>query len=328
MSRTTHRVIRDRAVCRAHGIAGVLARPASGAQCAVVVIGGSEGGMHERDAVALAEEGFAALALAYFGAPGVPSTLLDVPLEYFGRALDLLEAQGFGPGSIGLLGGSRGGEAALLVGSRDERVGSVVSIVGSGVVTPGIDYDAGRLDAILRSSGPAWTVDGEPLPSLPYEVTPELVATIERHEPVALRDGFAALPTDPDALDRISIPVERIRGGVLLVAAGDDQMWDSPAYSRVAADRLADHPYPWANVVLDSVGHLIAGPPGAIAGSLSPGPGVMFRNGGDPVLTAHARTETWSRTLGFLRYTLPRDDPAWVRAPGSPRRRQRRPRRR
>ncbi|MDQ0374887.1 alpha/beta hydrolase [Cellulomonas humilata] len=308
MSRTTHRVTRDRAVCRAHGIAGVLLRPVSGAERAVVVIGGSEGGMHERDAVALAEAGFAALALAYFGAPGVPSDLVDVPLEYFTRALDLLEAQGFAPGSIGLLGGSRGGEAALLAGSRDERVGSVVSIVGSGVVTQGIDYGAGPLDAILRSSGPAWTVGGEPLPFLPYEVTPELARTIENHEPVALRDAFAALPADPVALDLVSIPVERIRGGVLLVAGSHDQMWDSPAYHQVAADRLAGHPYPWANVVLDSVGHLIAGPPGGLTASEGPGPGVTFRFGGDPVLTQHARAETWSRTLGFLRYTLPRED--------------------
>ena len=59
------------------------------------------------------------------------------------------------------------------------------------------------------------------------------------------------MPTDPAALERVSIPVERIRGGVLPVAGGDDQMWDSPAYQRVAADRLrrADHPYPWADVV-------------------------------------------------------------------------------
>ena len=310
MSRTTARVIRDRAVCRAHGIVGVLAQPASGAERAVVVLGGSEGGMHERDAVALAEEGFAALAVAYFGAPGVPTVLVDIPLEYFTRALDLLESQGFAPGSIGLLGGSRGGEAALLVGSRDERVGSVVSVAGSGVVTPGIDEDAGRLDAILRTSGPAWTLGGEPLPSLPYDVTPELVDTIERGEPVSLRDGFAALPTDPDALDRVSIPVERIRGGVLLVAGSHDQMWDSPSYHQVAADRLADHPYPWANVVLDSAGHLITGPPGGTTAGEGPGPGVTFRFGGDPVLTAHARKETWSRTLGFLRYTLPREDPA------------------
>lgn len=311
MSRTTHRVIRDRAVCRAHGIVGVLARPAAGAERAVVVLGGSEGGLHERDAVALAEEGFAALALAYFGTPGVPPVLVDVPLEYVTRAIDLLEAEGFAAGSIGLLGGSRGGEAALLVGSRDRRVGSVVSVAGSGVVTQGIDYRAGRLDAILRTSGPAWTADGEPLPFLPYEVTAELVETVERGEPVALRDGFAALPTDADALDRVSMPVERVRGGVLLVAGGDDQMWDSAAYHRVAADRLrrADHPYPWADVMIDHVGHMITGPPGGASTSLGPGPGVTFRYGGDPIITARVRGETWERTTGFLRYTLPREDP-------------------
>jgi hypothetical protein len=305
------RLVRDREVCRAHGIAGVLVEPRAGSDRAVVVLGGSEGGMHERDAVALAEEGFTALAVAYFGAPGIPSALVGIPLEYFTRALDLLEERGFAPGSIGLLGGSRGGEAALLVGSRDERVGSVVSVVGSGVVTQGIDYGAGRLDAILGTSGPAWTVDGEPLPFLPYEVTPGLVGTIERGEAVALRDGFAALPTDSDALAAVSIPVERIRGGVLLVAAGDDQMWDSPAYSQVAADRLAraEHPYPWANVVLDHVGHMIAGPPGGASTSHGPGPGVTFRYGGDPIITARVRGETWDRTTGFLRYTLPRDDP-------------------
>ena len=133
---------------------------------------------------------------------------------------------------------------------------------------------------------------------------------VERGEPVALRDGFAPLPTAPAALDLISIPVEQIRGGVLLVAGSDDQMWDSPAYSRVAADRLVDHPYPSASVVLDSVGHLITGPPGGATASTGPGPGVTFRYGGDPVLTMHARAETWRRSLGFLRYTLPRDEPA------------------
>ncbi|MBO3085879.1 acyl-CoA thioester hydrolase/BAAT C-terminal domain-containing protein [Cellulomonas fengjieae] len=313
MSRTNRGVTRNRQVCRSHGVTGVLVEPRGGSERAVVVLGGSEGGMHERDAVALAEEGFTALALAYFGAHDVPPVLVDVPLEYFTRALDLLESRGFGPGSIGLLGGSRGGEAALLVGSRDERVGSVVSVVGSGVVTQGIDYRAGRLDRILRTPGPAWTVGGEPVPFLPYAVSPELVDLIERHEPVALRDAFAPLPADPAELDRVSIPVERIRGGVLLVSAADDQMWDSPGYSAVAAERLrrAQHPYPWAHVILPGVGHMIAGPPGgAFTTSLGPGPGVTFRHGGEPVLTTYARKETWSRTTGFLRYTLPRDEPA------------------
>ena len=106
-----------------------------------------------------------------------------------------------------------------------------------------------------------------PCRSCRTDVTPALVDTIDRGEPVALRDAFPPLPTDRAALDRVSIPVERIRGGVLLVAGGDDQMWDCAAYSRVAADRLVDHPYPSANVVLDSAGRLITGPPGGATAS-------------------------------------------------------------
>ncbi|MDM7854798.1 acyl-CoA thioester hydrolase/BAAT C-terminal domain-containing protein [Cellulomonas alba] len=308
MERGTRSVVRDRDVCRRHGVVGVLVEPRSQARCAVVVLGGAEGGLHEADAVALAQEGFAALALAYFGSPGVPSSLVDIPLEYVFRALDLLSARGYASGSIGLLGGSRGGELALLVGSHDERVGSVVSVVGSGVVTAGIDYAAGRLDRILATSGAAWTVAGRRLPHLPYVVPPELVRSIERDEPVSLRDAFAALPTG-DELEAISIPVERVRGGVLMVSAGDDGSWDCVGLSEVAAGRLraADHPYPWAHVVLEGVGHTIAGPPGGPVAPYGPGPGVTFRYGGDPVLTADARAETWRRTVGFLRYTLPRE---------------------
>jgi hypothetical protein len=41
----------------------------------------------------LAMNGYPALALAYFAAPGLPATLAGVPLEYFARAVRLLRAQ-------------------------------------------------------------------------------------------------------------------------------------------------------------------------------------------------------------------------------------------
>lgn len=99
---------------RDDGLVGVLCVPDGGpAAPGVLLLGGSEGGLHERDARVLAAEGFTVLALAYFGAPGLPPGLVDVPLEYFSRGLDLLAARA--PGRLGVLGGSRGGEAALLV---------------------------------------------------------------------------------------------------------------------------------------------------------------------------------------------------------------------
>jgi dienelactone hydrolase len=157
------------------GLVGVLCTPAgAGPAPGVLLLGGSEGGLHERDARELAGHGFTVLALAYFGAPGLPPGLVDVPLEYFARGLDVLAGQPRAGQRFAVVGGSRGGEAALLAGAHDERVGAVVSVVGSGVVTQGIDYRRGRLLDILSHPANSWTWRGGPLPYLPYVVTAEL----------------------------------------------------------------------------------------------------------------------------------------------------------
>lgn len=298
----------DRAIAEGFKLAGALFTPADAEVSAgVVVLGGSEGGMHEHDARVLAGNGFAVLSLAYFGATGVPPVLKDVPLEYFSRAVDLLERQGIRSGSVGFLGGSRGGEAALLAASRDERIGAVVSVVGSGVVTQGIDFSLGRLDHILRAPTNAWTASGRPLRFLAHMVSDDLADRIAQGGLVALRDAYPAVPVDPVELGEVSIAVERIRGAVLLLAAGDDRMWDSVGFSQVAADRLDahQHPYPWEHIVFEGAGHSIAGPPGQPQTSTTiPGPGVTFDLGGTPERTTEARREAWERSVTFLREHL------------------------
>ena len=54
---------------------------------AVLVVGGSEGGMPVPKAAWLASHGYPALALAYFRSEGLPDKLADIPPEYFGNAL-------------------------------------------------------------------------------------------------------------------------------------------------------------------------------------------------------------------------------------------------
>jgi dienelactone hydrolase len=273
----------------------------------VLLLGGSEGGLHERDARVLAAEGFTVLALTYFGAPGLPPGLIDVPLEYFFRALDLLVARSRTGGRLAVVGGSRGGEAALLIASHDERVGAVVSVVGSGLVTAGIDFRQGSLLDILSAPATPWTHAGEPLPYLPYEVDEELRRLVDHDQPVPLVRAFPSPPADPRELDRVSIPVENIRGPVLLLSATDDQNWPSVAYSQVAADRLTDHPYDVEHRVFAGVGHPIAGPPGAaFTTTRAPGPGVTFELGGTAEANNAARAECWAATLTFLHQHLAR----------------------
>lgn len=299
-------VIVDKVSPKEAGLSAVFVRP-DGAmpKAGVIVIGGAEGGLHEPDAAALAYHGFAALALAYFGAPGVPPILKEIPLEYFFKAIDFLHAQGVE--RVGLAGGSRGGEASLLVASHDSRVAAVVSVVGSGVVTAGIDYSQGTLDRILSAEPVSWTLNGEPLPQLPYNVPADLADKVKARATVRLGDYFAPLPTDPAELERISIPVERSSAAILLIAGAEDRSWDSPAYHAVAAKRLeaANYPHTWGNFVFPGAGHMLAGPPrGAITSSTGPGPGITFDFGGDPAITTVARAETWQRTVAFFKEHL------------------------
>jgi dienelactone hydrolase len=294
---------------RKGGLVGVLCTPDGIAPApGILLLGGSEGGLHERDAQVLAAEGFTVLALAYFGAPGLPSGLVDIPLEYFFRALGVLAEQPRANGErLGITGGSRGGEAALLVAAHDERVSAVASVVGSGVVTAGIDFQRGALLDIL---GPpttnSWTLGGEPIPYLDYVIDDALRESVEHNRPIRLVDAFPPPPTDAAELERVSIAVENIRGPVLLLSAGDDASWPCVAYSEVAANRLRDHPHPVEHRIFDNVGHTIAGPPGtSFTTTRSPGPGVTFEMGGTPAANTAARADAWQATVAFFAEHLP-----------------------
>jgi dienelactone hydrolase len=288
---------------RENGLFGVLATPeGAGPAPGILLLGGSEGGLHERDAEVLAGRGFIVLALAYFGLRGLPAGLVEIPLEYFSRGLDLLAAEPRTGDRLGVTGASRGGEAALLIGSHDARVGAVVSVVGSGIVTPGIDFSLGTLTDILSGAPAAWTVGGRQLPHLPHVIPDEMRELIERHRPVRLALAFPPPPADPAELDAVSIPVERTNGAVLLISAADDGSWPSSAYSRVAMERLtaAGHQYPAEHRVLDA-GHLIAGPPGnATLSTTTPGPGVTFEHGGTAAATSAARALAWRGMVEFF----------------------------
>ena len=297
VSRVTKRAIRD------GGLVGVLAAPAgSGPAPGVLLLGGSEGGLHERDAEALAGHGFTVLALAYFGLPGLPAGLVDIPVEYFSRGLDVLAAQPRAGERLGVTGASRGGEAALLTGAHDQRVAAVVSVVGSGLLTAGIDFSRGSLLDILDGAPASWTVGGERLPYLRHVIPDEMRDRVERGRPVRLALSFPPVPDDPGELERLSIPVERTKGAVLLLSAADDGGWPSTAYSQVAADRLAaaGHRYAFEHRIFDA-GHLIAGPPGTtMMSTTSPGPGVVFEHGGTPAANNAARAAAWQATVEFF----------------------------
>jgi dienelactone hydrolase len=291
---------------QAGGLVGVLFHPDDGAGNwpGVMQLGGSEGGLHEDDAALLAASGFTVLALAYYGMPGLPPTLKDIPVEYFGKALDYLRAHPrVAPGGIAVMGVSKGGEAALLTGATyPGAVRSVISIVGSAVLTQGISQSVtgGSLLEILGTPVASWTYRGEELPYLPNVVTAKLMEAMAAGGPVCL--GWAAPDLGASDAERAGIAVERIAGPVLLIS-GEDDLTYGVAFQEAAMRRLArtGHRYPYRHVVHERAGHLIAASPyRPTTRNVLPGPGVDFMYGGTAVADAAARVATWGEIRAFL----------------------------
>ncbi len=237
----------------------------------LVVLGGSEGGLSGTLVAALlAAHGYPALALAYFNAPGLPAQLLDIPLEYFARALRWLRAQPqVDPGHVLTLGVSRGSEAALQLGAYyPQLVDGVIGSVPSDVA----------ICSYPDCNGPAWTLHGRPL-----------AYTLQFDNPHPVGDPAAV------------IPVERIRGPVFLDCGGADAVWVSCPYARAIMTRLAAHHDAYQHVLLaypaagHGVGSLVPYQP--IAGTAIAGPDLSGRS---PAANPDTDATLWPRLLEFL----------------------------
>jgi dienelactone hydrolase len=293
---------------RADGLVGTLFLPPRAAEApapGVLVLGGSEGGMREDTAALLASHGYAALALAYFAAPGLPAKLENIPLEYFETAMKWMAAhEAVDDERLAVQGISRGGELALLVAATyPEHVDAVVAHVPSGVAWMGI----GGLPA-----GPAWSKDGEGVPTVIPPLDPalqaELVRKMRAGEPIELAPMFRAGMKQAEAMAAAEIPVERIRGPVLLISAKDDAIWPSTELAEIAVTRLRahGHSHPVEHLAYDDAGHLLLTPYRITTIAALPHPVLHMKLalGGTPAGNAHAIADSWQRVLSFLERSL------------------------
>jgi hypothetical protein len=272
----------------ANGLVADLYAPAGakGRLPAIIVLGGSEGGMGAataRDARLIAQHGYAALQVAYFDAPGLPKELGLIPLEYFKTAIDWLRAQpGVDPDRIGIEGTSVGGEVALTVASHYPQIKAVVAAVPSSVVWPGISH--------TNPNPPStFTQAGQPLPDLPYGGG----AFTSVYDLYAR--GLPALDQHPAAI----IPVERINGPVMLICGKADTLWPSCPMSEQVTARLKARHFrrPVAFLSYADAGHAVFGPP---ADPASPHFAALGSLGGSPQGNQAARQDNWPRAMAFM----------------------------
>lgn len=281
----------------------------------VVVLGGSDGGnLYEFVAALLAAHGVAALALAYFAYDDLPKELIGLPIEYFAEAVQWLKTRPeVGDARVGVLGLSRGGEAALALGASFPDVAAVVALVASGVSGGGVGAD---FSAMAQS---AWTLRGQPLPLLPPPWDPvsmqEAQEAMSSGKPFAARGGILrALHSAGAGVNDVAIRVERTRGPILMMSCEDDQLWGSTELTAIAEARLKAAPfaYPFEHRRYSGAGHFGCLPPNLPATSTSARHGVVpmkLEYGGNARNNAAASTDIWRRIVTFVHQHLARPAP-------------------
>jgi BAAT / Acyl-CoA thioester hydrolase C terminal/Acyl-CoA thioester hydrolase/BAAT N-terminal region len=281
---------------RTDGLVGVLYRPAdSRPHPAVIVIGGSEGGLEPQIAQAalLASHGYVALGLAYFRAPGLPDSLVNIPLEYFEKAANWLVAQpGIAGKRVAIMGWSKGAEGALLVAATYPKLfRAAIAYAPSSVVNFGLTYGPGPQTS-------SWSLAGKPIPFAAYPMSSFHYTPGGK---VSFRSGYLGALEAPDAASA-AIPVEHIAGPVLLISGTDDQIWPSSIYVQRIMARLTTHRHAYRDVSLcyQGAGHMILWPYRPTVTSAAPFGAMTLELGGSLRSYAFADEDSWPKVLAFL----------------------------
>jgi dienelactone hydrolase len=167
----------------------------------------------------------------------------------------------------------------------EPEIRAVVAGVPSHVVWAGIDQTGGAV-------GSSWTVDGRPLAYVPYDMSNGFSGVFNLYN-----DSLKSASAEAE------IPVEAINGPVLMISGQADSLWPSSEMAGRVEQRLRTHGFrhPVINLAYPDAGHAVFGVPVA-----ADAPGLeraIFLGGTVPGLVA-ARADGWPRVLRFLRDAL------------------------
>lgn len=202
---------------RVNNVEAILYSGKGNNQPLVVGLGGSEGGnawattRWQKKRNEILERGYAFLAIGYFGCEGTPKILDKIAIEDVYNAIAVAKKQkNINSNKIALIGGSRGADLALLLGSYYKDITAVVGMSSSHAVFPGHTQ-------LFNSS--CWSYEGKELPFIP--VNDEAVPFLIKRD---LRGTFETMLKDTAAEQQAMIKVEKINGPVLLLSATKDEM--------------------------------------------------------------------------------------------------------
>ncbi|WP_028972977.1 acyl-CoA thioester hydrolase/BAAT C-terminal domain-containing protein [Spirochaeta cellobiosiphila] len=192
----------------------------------LVILGGSMGDLFwsEQYAALLSNEGYNTLALSYFSYKGVnnqPRTLTEINLEYFHKSINwLIDREETLGNKTGLIGLSKGGELALLLGSiYKDKINSIIAISPSSYCFEGAYLGKNK------NIG-SWKLQNKELAFLKYPNNTKLNLFME---PGYLLDIHkkAIEEANTHDLEKARIKVEDIQAPTLIVSGSKDLTWPS-----------------------------------------------------------------------------------------------------
>lgn len=270
---------------RENGLVGTFFYENQKPKPAIIVLGGSEGGLNEHLGALIASKGFTVLVLAYFGVESLPKRLVKIPVEYIRASIDWIknrpEAKN---GWLGIHGSSRGSELALLSASLYSDINAVVTLSGSAISFSGIVpwSDEEKLP-------PAWTHNGNPIPYAtsknPINTAIECRRLWKNKAGNPLEKWYKALTADKSIVEKATIQVEKINGSILLISGNEDITVN---FSRRAIERLEKHNFQneYKHLIYDGAGHSLGIP-------------YVYCNQGKKKETAYASVDSWKKTIDF-----------------------------
>lgn len=157
-----------------------------------------------------------------------------VPLEYVENAIAWLKEQGFE--KIAVDGISKGLEYAILAASRFDDISCVIARVPSYFVSEGM----------IGRSGPSgtscWSYHGEELNYTPYIIRDfDILKQLRTYGEL----NILSYNTGKDVTDESIIPVENIRGPILLISTEADTVWPSTEQAAHIVSNLQEHDFPY-----------------------------------------------------------------------------------
>lgn len=216
----------------------------------VVAFGGGGGGNDwardylkpKRDS--LIQKGYAVLAIGYFNSKGTQQYLDRISLEAISDTiLNIAKHPNIDETKIALLGGSRGGELVLNLGSRFSHFKAIIALSTSHVSFPAITWSANTS---------SWTFKNEEVIYVPAPlktITPALEGD--------LYTAHSMMLEDKEAVSKAEIKVENINGPILIVSGKNDDQWPATSMSNRIIERLESHQFKHykTHIILDG-GHV------------------------------------------------------------------------